>query len=157
MLADGSVTITTVTLLAPLLTAANHRALLDEARHKSKRAVEHIVARLRPQPPVAATVRGATDVENVELRCRAHNMYEAEQYFGSRLPLLLREAKAAYVMTTRSRPSPARRVRLAAVVAVVARFGAPRRSRRQASAVKRAGKLARDLAIRTPPSRARRR
>jgi HNH endonuclease len=290
LLADGSVTLTTVILLAPLLTPANHRALLDEARHQSKRDVEHIVARLRPQPPVAATVRklpaptppvavtapvltvsetrdelpvlsapppsppratvtplaperykvqftvsrdthdklrrvqdllrhaipngdpaaifdraltvlladlerlrpapsakargvsergwgpasrqksrpsvtacpqparrapsgsrhipaavkrevwtrdggrcafvgasgrctergflefhhvrpyadgGATEVENLELRCRAHNMYEAEQYFGSRLPLLVREAGAAYVMTTRSRPSPA--------------------------------------------------
>ena len=57
LLADGSVTLTAVTLLAPHLTAANHRALLREARHKSKRDVEHIVARLRPQPPVAATVR----------------------------------------------------------------------------------------------------
>ena len=57
LLADGSVTLTAVTLLAPHLTAANHRALLGEARHKSKRDVEHIVARLRPQPPVAATVR----------------------------------------------------------------------------------------------------
>jgi hypothetical protein len=254
LLADGSVTLTTVTLLAPLLTPANHRALVDEARHKSKRDVEHIVARLRPQPPVAATVRklpaptppvavtapvltvsesrdelpalsgpppaspratvtplaperykvqftvsrdthdklrkvqdllrhsipsgdpaaifdraltvlladleraklaatarpqparrapsgsrhipaavkrevwkrdggqcvfvgasgrctergflefhhvepyaegGATDVENLELRCRAHNMYEAERYFGSRLPLMVREARDA--------------------------------------------------------------
>jgi hypothetical protein len=268
LLADGSVTLTTVTLLAPLLTSANHRALLDEARHKSKRDVEHIVARLRPQPPVAATVRklpaptpavaptapvsigpdsrdalpvlsapptpktratvtplaperykvqftvsrdthdklrkvqdllrhsipngdpaaifdraltvlladlekarlGATArpqparrapsgsrhipapvkrevwkrdggqcafvgasgrctergflefhhvepyavggqavVENVELRCRAHNMYEAEQYFGGRLPLLAREVGAAYVTTTRSGPGPAAR------------------------------------------------
>jgi hypothetical protein len=32
---------------------------------------------------------GATDVENLEPRCRAHNMYEAERYFGSRLPLMV--------------------------------------------------------------------
>jgi 5-methylcytosine-specific restriction endonuclease McrA len=25
---------------------------------------------------------GATTVENLQLRCRAHNQYEAEQYFG---------------------------------------------------------------------------
>jgi hypothetical protein len=263
LLADGSVTLTTVTLLAPLLTPANHRTLLDEARHKSKRDVEHIVARLRPHPVVPSTVRklpaptplvdptavvstgryssnappvlsappppspratvtplaperykvqftvsrdthdklrriqdllrhsipngdptaifdraltvlladlekarlgvtarpqparrapsgsrhipaavrrevwtrdggqcafvgasgrctergflefhhvepyavgGQAVVENVELRCRAHNMHEAEQFFGSRLPLLAREAGVAYVITTRSGP-----------------------------------------------------
>jgi 5-methylcytosine-specific restriction endonuclease McrA len=38
---------------------------------------------------------GATVTENLELRCRAHNMYEAERYFGSRLPLLVREARDA--------------------------------------------------------------
>lgn len=32
-------------------------ALLDEARHKSKREVEHIIARLRPQPDVPAVIR----------------------------------------------------------------------------------------------------
>jgi len=38
-------------------------------------------------------VGGAAVVENVELRCRLHNMHQAEQYFGSRLPLLVREAR----------------------------------------------------------------
>jgi hypothetical protein len=37
---------------------------------------------------------GAASVENIELRCRAHNQYEAEQWFG---PLLVREAPAAFV------------------------------------------------------------
>jgi hypothetical protein len=57
LLADGSVTLTAVTLLAVHLTAANHREVLNEARHKSKREVEHLVARLRPQPAILATVR----------------------------------------------------------------------------------------------------
>lgn len=57
LLSDGSVTLTTVTLLAPHLTPANHREVLNEARRKSKREVEHIVARLRPQPAVPASVR----------------------------------------------------------------------------------------------------
>src|SRR5512145_1079880 len=39
-LADGSVTLTTVTLLAPHLTPENHRDLLDQARHRSRRAAE---------------------------------------------------------------------------------------------------------------------
>ena len=57
LLSDGSMTLTTVTLLAPHLTPANHVEVLDAARHKTKRDVEHIVARLRPQPAVPATVR----------------------------------------------------------------------------------------------------
>ncbi len=56
-LADGSLTLTTVTLLAPHLTVANHRAVLAEARHVPKRAIEALVARLRPQPDVPAVVR----------------------------------------------------------------------------------------------------
>ncbi|MPZ21348.1 MAG: hypothetical protein GEV06_26150 [Luteitalea sp.] len=56
-LTDGSVTLTTVRLLAPHLTQANHEALLAEVRHCSKRDVEHIVARLHPQPDVPPSVR----------------------------------------------------------------------------------------------------
>ncbi len=56
-LAEGSVTLTTVGLLASHLTPENHRDLLDLARHMSKRQVEALVARLRPQPPVPASIR----------------------------------------------------------------------------------------------------
>ncbi len=56
-LAEGSVTLTTVGLLAAHLTPENHRDLLDMARHTSKRQVEALVARLRPQPPVPSSVR----------------------------------------------------------------------------------------------------
>jgi hypothetical protein len=57
LLADGSVTLTTVCLLAPHLTPENHRGVLESARHKSKRDVECLVATLRPQPAVSASVR----------------------------------------------------------------------------------------------------
>jgi hypothetical protein len=56
-LGEGSVTLTTVGLLAAHLTPENHRDLLDTARYTSKRQVEELVARLRPQPPVPASVR----------------------------------------------------------------------------------------------------
>jgi HNH endonuclease len=36
---------------------------------------------------------GRTNAENLELRCRAHNQYEAEQWFG---PPLWRETRASY-------------------------------------------------------------
>jgi hypothetical protein len=57
LLADGDVTLTTVSLLAAHLTDDNHEALLDAARHKRKRDVEHQVAGLYPQPDISATVR----------------------------------------------------------------------------------------------------
>ncbi len=56
-LAEGSVTLTTVGLLAPHMTAENHQDLLDKARYQSKRAVEELVAGLSPQPPVPDIVR----------------------------------------------------------------------------------------------------
>jgi hypothetical protein len=56
-LRDGSITLTTISLLAPHLTSENHRSLLDNARHKTKREVEQQVATLRPLPPVPSTVR----------------------------------------------------------------------------------------------------
>ena len=57
ILSEGSLTLTAVTLLAPHLNEENHADVLEGARHKSKRDVEHIVARLRPQPDVPASVR----------------------------------------------------------------------------------------------------
>ncbi len=57
MLGEGSVTLTTVGLLASHLTPENHRDLLEMARHQSKRQVEELVARLRPQPPVPSAIR----------------------------------------------------------------------------------------------------
>src|SRR3970040_1776920 len=56
-LAEDSVNLTTIGLLAAHLTAENHRDLLEAAGHKSKRQVEEIVGRLRPQPPVPPAVR----------------------------------------------------------------------------------------------------
>ncbi len=54
---DGRFTLSTVCLLARVLTAGNQAELLTAAAHKSKREVELLVARVRPQPPVAATIR----------------------------------------------------------------------------------------------------
>lgn len=41
LLAEGTVTLTAVGLLAPHLTPENHARVLEAARHKSKREVEH--------------------------------------------------------------------------------------------------------------------
>ena len=69
-LSDG-VTLTNVTLLAPHLTTENHKALRKEARDKTKREVELMVALLRPRPRLqrsyeVADARGCRDT-------KAHN------------------------------------------------------------------------------------
>ena len=56
-LADGSLNVTTIGLLAPHLTDDNHQSLLVSARYKSKRDVERMVAALRPLPAVPSSVR----------------------------------------------------------------------------------------------------
>jgi 5-methylcytosine-specific restriction endonuclease McrA len=45
---------------------------------------------------------GSATTDNIQLRCRAHNSYEAELFFG---PLLAREEAAAFRCSTRSGPS----------------------------------------------------
>ena len=57
LVADGSVTLTTVAMLRPHLTDENHEALLEGARHKSKRDVEHQIAALAPRPDAQALIR----------------------------------------------------------------------------------------------------
>jgi hypothetical protein len=56
-LTDGSVHLTAIRLLAPKLTPENHRAVLDAARYKTKREIQHLIAQLDPQPDIASTVR----------------------------------------------------------------------------------------------------
>ena len=53
----GAITLTNVRLLAPHLTDANHRELLERARHKMKRDVELLVATIRPSADVPTVVR----------------------------------------------------------------------------------------------------
>ena len=56
-LADGSLNLSTVRLLAPHLTPENHLSVLAEARRKTKREVEDLIAHLCPRPDVPASVR----------------------------------------------------------------------------------------------------
>ena len=57
LLAEGSVSLTAVRLLAPHLNSANHRDVLHAARGKRKADVEEMVARLSPRPDVRCSVR----------------------------------------------------------------------------------------------------
>jgi hypothetical protein len=68
-LADGSLTLTAINVLAPHLTVENCATLLEAARHKTKREVEQIVAAL-PTFDLASCVRPAV------VRALAHDLYE---------------------------------------------------------------------------------
>ena len=61
MLRDGRLHLTAIKHIAPLLFDAADETQREEilrcATHKSKREIEQLVARLRPQPDVATTVR----------------------------------------------------------------------------------------------------
>ena len=100
-LADGSVTLTAVSLLAPVLTEKNAIELLDAARHKSKREVEQLVARVRPQPPVPTTVRKLPSKRPACSPGLAEQMSSAE----SPAPATANELPAAVFST----PEPVRR------------------------------------------------
>ena len=54
---------------------------------------------------------GGSTVENIELRCRAHNQREAELYFGVEMPLFVRERSESYGQLG---PDPVRTICLAA-------------------------------------------
>ena len=56
-LVDGRLTLTNVGLLAPHLVEENNEAILETAKHKSKRQVECLIAALHPQPDVPPTIR----------------------------------------------------------------------------------------------------
>jgi hypothetical protein len=55
--AEGALTLTSVAMLRPHLTAENHVALLAAARHKSKREVEQQIASLAPKPDAKTLIR----------------------------------------------------------------------------------------------------
>jgi hypothetical protein len=57
LLADGSLSVTTVRLLSRHLTDENHASLVAAASGKSKREVEEMLARAFPQPDAPALVR----------------------------------------------------------------------------------------------------
>jgi len=57
LLQNGAISLTTVGLLAPHLSDDNHDAILDAARHQSKREVERLVAGLQSQPDIPSSIR----------------------------------------------------------------------------------------------------
>jgi hypothetical protein len=86
------------------ISAAVRRAvwLRDSGRcafvsHKGRRCAEEGFLEFHHVAPYAAG--GETTIENIQLRCRAHNGYEAELYFGPRSILRsVREERTPYLV-----------------------------------------------------------
>jgi hypothetical protein len=84
LLEDGELTLTTICLLAPHLTAENHARVLESARHKSKRDVEHLVAALRPQSAVPSSVRKLATAKVAGVTC--HELQAAQPVRSNSIP-----------------------------------------------------------------------
>lgn len=78
-LEDGSLTLTTVRLLAPHLTLENHKSVLESARYKRKQAIEEIVASLNPKPAVPSMVRKQPSPAQTELNSGARDVSPAAE------------------------------------------------------------------------------
>ncbi len=104
----GDLTLTTVCLLAPHLTEANAESLFEQARGRSKRQVEDIVAALRPQLCAAATMRKLPDRSARALAIvldRALGLLVAELERAKHASV--RRPRSAIRLTKRSRHIPA--------------------------------------------------
>jgi hypothetical protein len=110
MLAAGVVTLTAVRLLAPRLTAANHREVLESALGKKKSEIEEIVARLAPRPDVRASVRRLPAVRvEVHLPAEAATNPAAEAAVASSPSALDPAAPLAPAMPLTAEPTAAPR------------------------------------------------
>jgi hypothetical protein len=57
LLANGSITLTTIRILQPHLTPQNHAAVLARAANQKRGEIERLAAELNPKPDVASSVR----------------------------------------------------------------------------------------------------
>ena len=81
-----------LTVLLTQLHRTRH-ALVDRPRltSRSSGAGRHVPAAVKRADVVPFADGGATSADNLELRCRAHNAYEAERWFGAPIEDLLRD------------------------------------------------------------------
>ncbi len=68
--------------------------------HEGRRCTERRVLEFHHVTPYAAG--GVSTADNIQLRCRAHNGYEAERYFGPRTPPVVREPGGSYSIPHRA-------------------------------------------------------
>ena len=106
MLEDGSVSLTSVGLLAAHLTHKNHREVLNAARHKSKRQVEELLARLHPQPPVPSSVRKLPTPNHIKASPSAQDDLEPSfESTGQGQDVATQDLSSLALMSPRGRPA----------------------------------------------------
>jgi hypothetical protein len=99
LVGEGALHISGARLLVPHLTAVNCEQVLASARHKSKREIEEIVARLRTLPEVTAAVRKLpSDERSVAVATNPSGCREV-------LPPAIAPAHVPVAMTASSRAS----------------------------------------------------
>lgn len=99
---QGRIHLAGLSLLAPHLTRENHVELLDLACHRSKRAIEKLLAERSPKPDVPAVVRKLPETSAVSTRPdTAHLCKSVEQPALDRAP----SAQAASLPARRSQNS----------------------------------------------------
>ena len=91
-LEDGSLTLTTVRLLAPHLTVENHASVLTSARHQRKQAIEEIIASLNPKPVVQSLIRKLPTPSHGDLKVSVPDSLPAA---AERLPVATTPAPAS--------------------------------------------------------------
>jgi hypothetical protein len=101
LLEAGELNLTSIKLIGPHLTQANHLRVLDRVRGKSKREVEQLVAELAPQPDVAASLRRLPE-RSRRGRAAAATALATERLALGKLPLA---AAAAPVTDSPAAPS----------------------------------------------------
>jgi len=119
MLADGSLTLTNLNLLAPHLTESNHDALLQAARFKTSREVREQIASIDPNAKNFVTLVIRLPRETHDKFRQVQDLLrhvipsgDSVQIFDRAITLLLKESQRRKRIADVARPSKARQLRL---------------------------------------------
>jgi hypothetical protein len=77
-LASGGLSLTTIRMLNPHLTAENHQSVLARASGRSRREIEALIAELAPRPDVRSSVRKVPGVTSATPLSATHPAIEME-------------------------------------------------------------------------------
>lgn len=113
MLADGSLNLTTLRLVAPLLTAENHQEILAAVRGKTRREVEYLLATRRPPmatqsviTPLGADlyqIQIAVSKETFEVLCKLQDLLRHQLPDGDPAVIVTRGLKTLLDVTERKK------------------------------------------------------
>ena len=79
---DGSLTLTAARRLAPCLTESNHVDVLKAARHKGKRELEELIARLAPRPDAPTEIARVDDADRTRVTPLSAERYRLQFTIG---------------------------------------------------------------------------